>query len=388
MKRGYLFISNSTKPHSEIYESLESIGPNSFSRAAIWAANEMGWELHMGINRKYPEKIKSKDYDIKFYNQHTFRNIFALRDNWKGYKNLCNYLKRNPHIQIIHCNTPIGGVIGRLAGKKYKKKVIYTAHGFHFYKGAPFFNRTVLKYIEKWLAKYTDLLITINKEDFEVAKPFKLRKGGKIIYIPGVGIDLTPFTDVKKNNKSNIRKELGLTYKDIIVISMGDLVTRKNYDHALRIIAKAHNKKIQYLICGDGNNKDKLINLARRLNIEEQIHFLGYRTDIQELLNISDIFMLTSMQEGLPRSVMEAMKAGLPCIVSDIRGNRDLIENEKGGYLCPLDNVSRWIHALNKLTSDKRLRQRMGNENRKQIERFDLNIIQKELLDVFLHVIN
>lgn len=381
MKTGYLFISNSTKPSWEVLESVEPIGPSSFSKAAIMAAEEMGWELHMGINRNKPEKIKGIGFNLKFYNQHSFRNIFAFRDNWKAYKNLCRYLKDNPQIEIIHCNTPIGGVVGRLAGKKYKKKVIYTAHGFHFFKGAPLFNRTILKWIEMWLAHYTDILITINQEDFEASQKFKLRKGGKAVFIPGVGIDLSNYKTNK--TRAEVRKSLSLTEDDFVCICMGDMIIRKNYKTSIESIANVNDSKIHYLICGTGPEAEKLKELTNQTGVSNQIHFLGFRRDIKDLLCASDCFLFSSLQEGLPRSTMEAMAAGLPCIVSDIRGNSDLIDDGNGGFLVKPTEVSEYSKALVKLKEDPTLRKKMSEYNKEKIKCFDINIIEKKLLEVF-----
>lgn len=381
-KIGYLFVSNSTKPSSEVLESTTPISPNSFSKAAIMAADEMGWELHMGINRSHPEKIKGIGYDLKFYNQHSYRNIFALRDNWLAYKNLCNYLKANPQIEIIHCNTPIGGVVGRLAGRRFNKKVIYTAHGFHFFKGAPLFNRTILKWIEMWLAHYTDILITINQEDFETSKKFRLKKGGKSVFIPGVGINLLSFTPKSLDERIKKRQNMGFTSDDFVLISIGDLNDNKN---TATIISSLQNTpdNCHLLICGNGPLKQDLIYLSEKKGVAKRCHFLGFRDDIKDLLYISDVFVMVSKREGLPRSTMEAMAAGLPCIVSNIRGNKDLIDNIKGGYLIdPLDSQG-FANKIIELQSNSSLRQSMSEYNLSKIKNFDINIIKNNLITLF-----
>lgn len=386
MKIGYLFISNSTKPSKEVLESTSPVGPSSFSKAAIMAADEMGWELHMGINRDHPEHINSIDYNIRFYNQHTYRNVFAFRDNWSAYQNLCRYLKENPQIEVIHCNTPIGGVVGRLAGKKYNKKVIYTAHGFHFFKGAPLFNLTILKWIEKWLAHYTDVLITMNQEDYEASQKFRLRKDGQVFYVPGVGIDTSSYSD--GCNREIVRENLGLKKTDFVCICMGDIVERKNYRTAVESIQLINNPNVHYLICGVGPERRKLELLATKLNIQNQIHFLGYRKDMKDLLFASDCFLFSSLQEGLPRSTMEAMAVGLPCVVSDIRGNRDLIDSEKGGYLVNATDARGYADAVRKIQEDISLRTSMSEHNKEKIKDFDIKRIQKLLCGIFKQVVN
>ena len=381
MKKGYLFISNGFKPTSIEAESIDPIAPGSFSRTAIEAAEEMGWELNMGINRNHPEEVKSLGFDIKFYNSNTFRNIFALRDNIKAYNNLCDYLKRNPQIEVIHCNTPIGGVVGRLAGYKFKKRVIYTAHGFHFFKGAPWIYNFLFKKIEKFLARFTDVLITINNEDFEAAKQFKLKDNGKVFLVPGIGIRSVP-VELKKS-KEEVLKGIGLPQDSKICISMGDLIKRKNYRPAIKAIEIIGNPKVHYLICGRGPELKNLQKYVDDLGLSKQVHFLGFRKDIMDLLSISDCFLLSSLQEGLPRSTMEAMLCGLPCVVSDIRGNRDLIEDRQGGFLVNPNNPDGFANAIQRILSNNTLAHSMGDWNKERIKKFSFDKVKNQLKYIY-----
>ena len=381
MKKAYLYVSNGSKPSAEEFELTTPVGPNSFSKASIWAANEMGWDLHMGINRKFPEKIQSLDFEIQFYNQNSFRNVFAIKDICIAYNNLCLYLKENPQIEIIHCNTPIGGLVGRLAGKKFNKKVIYMAHGFHFYKGAPIINRTIFKWIEQYLAHYTDILITINKEDFQAARQFKLKKDGKVFYVPGVGIDLEHFMNLSFDKESK-RKNVGLSSNDFVIISIGNLNDNKNTSTLIKALNETP-YNCHYLICGTGPKEQELKNLAKEYKIESRCHFLGHRKDINELLAISDIYVMASKREGLPRSTMEAMASGLPCIVSSIRGNQDLIENGMGGFLISPDDSYGFAKAINTLRDNRTLMERMSSWNLKRIKEFDINFVKSSMLNIF-----
>ncbi len=325
--------------------------------------------------------ITCKQYDVVYYNQNSFRNPFAIKDNIKAYKNLCAFLEKNSNIEVIHCNTPIGGVIGRLCGCKYHKKVIYTAHGFHFFKGASIVNWLLYYPIEKWLAHYTDALITINKEDYERAKKFKLRKNGKVYYVPGVGVDLSVFN--KGEDKSELRKEYNIKDDEIVFVSMGDLVPRKNYAVALNAIAKAGVNNLKYLICGNGPQMDEMKQLCVKLGIEKQVEFLGRRGDVSKIVKASDVFLFTSKQEGLARSLMEAMASGLPCVVSAIRGNTDLIDNEKGGFMYDVTDIDGFVEGIKRICGDSELRQKMGNYNLLKIKNFDINASKAAFYTVF-----
>lgn len=367
----YLFISNSSKPTKEKAMSRDTISLGSVRRPCVETAHELGYEIWVGVNKEKPEELKADtDYPIYFYDSHTYRNILAFQDNYIAFHNAMRILKKG-NFEVIHCNTPVGGIIGRLCGRLAKvPHVIYTVHGFHFYKGAPLFNRTVLKWAEMIMAHWTDVIITMNQEDYEAAKKFKLRNNGKVYYVPGVGID----TDVYKNivvDRASIRSTLGLKDTDIVCISMGDLIPRKNYIAAIKAIAKCKNPNLHYLICGKGPELENLKMLVKKLSVENQIHFLGFRTDIKELLKTADIFLFTTLQEGMPRSMMEAMASGLPCIASKIRGNVDLLEDGKGGYLVQVDDVSVIAEKLQKLASDTELRKKMSERNIIRIKDFD-----------------
>lgn len=379
--KSYVFVSNSTKPTKEKANSREKVIPTNVSKPCLQAALNMGYEVFFGINRNSVEELEC-DLPVKLYDSHTYRSLTAISDNMTAIRNLSRIIKEN-NVEVIHCNTPVGGLVGRLCGKKYHvKHVIYTAHGFHFYKGAPFINRTIFKWAEQIMAHWTDVIITMNQEDYEAAQRFKLRTGGRVYKVHGVGITLSEYEGIQVDRKEK-RSELGLKDTDIICISAGDIVARKNYGVAIEAIAKAGNPNLHYLICGVGPEKESLEEKAKELGISDQVHFLGFRTDVKELLKISDIFLFTSLQEGLPRSLMEAMAVGLPAVVSKIRGNVDLIEDGKGGYLCNPYDVDGFVKSIKAVCADSSLRNDMAKENLKTIKDYDIRIVEKEISDIY-----
>lgn len=362
-----------------------------FVTASIAAAHSLNMDFYQAANWRDadPSQIATDEiaYDIKIKSVPISRNPLA-KTNFTAYKELVAFIKQE-NIDYIHCNTPTGGILGRLAGKKCKvKKVIYQAHGFHFYKEAPKKNWLVYYPVEKWLAKFTDALITINKEDFELAKnKFSLRNNGKVYFVPGVGIDTEQYiTD--ENIRNEKRNELGLKESDIALISMGDLIERKNYDTAVRAVAETGNADIHYFICGKGPEENNLKSLAEALGIKNQIHFLGFRSDIKELLNAADIFLFTTKQEGLPRSMMEAMASGLPCVASNIRGNADLVENGRNGFLCSHCDSKQFADAILKLSENRELRKKMSKENLIKIKEYDISVVEKEIENIYSEVLN
>jgi glycosyltransferase involved in cell wall biosynthesis len=295
-----------------------------------------------------------------------------------------NAVIRQENMDFIHCNTPVGGLLGRLAGKKCGvKKVIYQVHGFHFYKGAPLLNWLLYYPVEWLLARWTDAIITINHEDYAFAqKKMKLKKGGKVYYVPGVGIDTKAYAP-NENIRQAKRQELGLSDDDVMLISAGDLNKNKNNTVLISALAKLQNKKIHYFLCGVGDKENDLRKQAEDAGISENVHFLGYRTDMKALLQAADVFVMPSFREGLSRSIMEAMSAGLPCIVSKIRGNVDLVTEGQGGYLHAPADADTAADAIAKLANDPALRQAMRQFNLEKIKSFDSSVIEQEIQKIY-----
>lgn len=361
---------------------------NSFSYSSILASKDIISDYHIAGNWGYKSDSQLHEdelkYGIKIHQVNINRSPYSL-ENIKALKEIKKIIKDN-NIEVIHCNTPTGGILGRLTGRKCKvKKVIYQAHGFHFYKGAPKKNWLVYYPVEKWLAKYTDALITINKEDFELAsKKFRLRNNGKVYYVAGVGIDSKQYlSDGKLRDEK--RAELNIPLDAFVIISVGELNENKNNKVIISALEKLKNKNIHYILCGVGDKKDELSAMAQSAGISENIHFLGYRTDIKALYNASDCFVMPSYREGLSRSAMEAMASGLPCILSDIRGNRDLIENGSGGFLCKPDDASGFSEAISKLFGNSLLCEKMKEYNLKKIKDFDTSVVEKEIREIYIN---
>lgn len=364
---------------------------NSFSYASMIAAQKLGIEFHIAGNWSYAsDEEKENDenkYDIKIHQIDFIRLPYHI-GNIKAYIQLKKLMQKEK-FDIIHCNTPIGGILGRIVGKQCNvNKIIYQAHGFHFYKGAPKLNWWLYYPVEKWLAHYTDVMITINKEDYELAKnKMNLRNNGNVYYVPGVGIDDSAINvdDVSFEEK---RKQIGVTKNAIVLISVGELNKNKNNGIIISALKWCSNPNIHYILCGVGEMKERLKRQADELGLKENIHFLGYRDDILELYKISDCFVLPSYREGLSRSLMEAMVNGLPCIVSKIRGNTDLIKNGEGGYLCDIDDVFMYSENISNLASNIELRNEMGRKNMENIKKFNVETVVDEIKRIYISITN
>lgn len=341
---------------------------------------EQGWQ----VDYCSPGEETVPDCDNQ-YSISIARSPFSLK-NVKAYFELKKILKENNY-DILHCHTPMGGVLGRLAAndlrKKHKIKVIYTAHGFHFYKGAPLINWLVYYPVEKWLAHKTDVLITINKEDYERAQTFK---AGKIVYVPGVGVNMGKLGSRTKSRESK-REELSLKSDDFVILSVGEIIPRKNHALMLETLSLLKNKigleNIQFLICGCGILEEVLKKKADSLGIADHVHFLGYRNDIGEICSASDLFVLMSLQEGLSVALMEAMACKVPVICSRIRGNTDLIESGKTGEI--VDNKpSELADAILKLKNDSSLADLYTRNAAETVKKFDLSSVEPEMRKIYL----
>lgn len=340
---------------------------------------QQGYETHVCSRNDYTNKEECIiPYCDKYFDLPFERSPLKLK-NLDVYKRLKKIIESNEY-DIIHCHTPMGSFLTRLAARKARKKgtkIIYTAHGFHFFKGAPLKNWLLYYPAEKWLARYTDLLITINKEDYARAQKFKAKK---TVYVKGVGVDTQKFRS-EPVNRSMKRAEFGVVDGEIALLSVGELITRKNHEVVLRALKKLNNPNIIYIICGHGELDGYLKNLAQQLGIEEKVKFLGFRNDISEIYYATDIFVFPSFQEGLSVALMEAMAAQLPVVCSNIRGNTDLIEDGAGGYLIAPNDVDGFAGAINKVLAVPN--NQLGQINGEKIKQFDLSNVIEDMKTLY-----
>lgn len=284
---------------------------------------------------------------------------------------------------IVHCHTPIAAAATRIAARKARKngtKVIYTAHGFHFYKGAPLKNRLMYYPVEKLCAHFTDILITINKEDYDLAK--RKLKAKQIEYVPGVGIDTKKFSDCTVD-RAEKRKELGIPENATLLVSVGELNRNKNHEVVIKALAKLNNPNIYYLIAGKGNLEGYLNDLIKNLNLENNIRLLGYRSDIAEVYKSADICIFPSIREGLGLAAIEGMAAGLPLIVADNRGTRDFCTNNVNGLVCNPFSPAEFANAISTLNANPELCEKYGNINKSKAADFDISIINKIMNEIY-----
>lgn len=338
----------------------------------VWAADFSGFLGDMSVIPCRTEQIGINSNPLKL-------------TNLKAYSRLLKIIDRH-NIEAVMCSTPIGGMLGRLAAKaKRISPVIYAAHGFLFFKGAPFINRTVYRFQEELMARWTDVLININEEDYRAAEDFKLRGMKKHYLIHGAGVKVGQRV---QSDRAEKRKELDVPDNAVVLVSAGFLNPNKNNRVVIEALSKLKDSRYCYLICGDGELKEELASLAKQLGVEKQVKLLGYRTDMMEIMAASDIFVMPSFREGVPRALLEAMDFGLPCVGSNTRGIRELIgENGEGGYVCDPRSADTFAVAFGKLASDAKAKEMMITRNQALVHQYSAETVRDEMSKIYAQVL-
>lgn len=348
-----------------------------FEMNDIKLLQERGFEIHYASNFDNPvyewNRQVLEEKGIIFHSIPIQKSPVHIRHNFKALRDLCHIL-RSQNIDAIHCHNPMGGVLGRLAtlvcGKR-KHYVIYTAHGFHFYSGAALANWLCFFPVEYLLAKATDCLITINREDYLRASKFRTLRGKTVLQIPGVGINIQKFAEAE-GTKATIREELGVPDNVFYLLSVGELNHNKNHEVVIRAVAQMQDRQIYYGICGRGYHEAYLKNLAKKLGVENRILFWGFRKDIPRMLKAADCFVFPSLREGLGIAAIEAMAAGLPMITSDCRGTREYMEEGVTGFICFHDAWEEYAEAISRMIRHEAQRQEMAKACRHKAQKFDI----------------
>lgn len=331
--------------------------------------HEQGWQVDYVSDGK--EDVRECDYSYTI----DFERFPFHKNNIKAYSKLKKLMKEQQY-DLIHCHTPVGGILARLAARSLRKKgtnVIYTGHGFHFYKGAPILNWLIYYPIEKIAACYTDLIVTINEEDYQTAvrKHFPAKQIAKI---DGVGVDLTRFTKVSNEEKVKLREKYQYHKEDFLLICVAEINKNKNQAFMIENLSYLKNKipSLKLLLVGVGPEKEQCEKLVQENQVDDSVEFLGYRSDVDKLLQISDVLVSASGREGLAVNIIEAMATGLPVVCANTRGQRDLIENENNGFVFELNDSKGFCDAILKLWKNKLLREQMSAYSLEHVKTYSL----------------
>lgn len=299
--------------------------------------------------------------------------------NLKGYQDMKKIIQGGQY-DIIWTNEPVMGVVTRLAAVQARKrgtKVIYMVHGFHFFDGAPKINWLVYYPIERMMASKADVIATVNREDYKRAQTMSVKK---VEYIHGIGINTNRLTPSKEQN--DIKKELGLAEDDFLVLSVGELNRNKNQKTIIKALSLMNNDKVHYILCGKGEQLEKLQKLTKKLQLERQVHFLGYRKDVVDICSQADVYVMPSKREGLPVASLEAMYCGLPLVTSNIRGLVDVMEDGVTGYLCKPNDVQAFANKIKVIMEKQELRKSMGKNNKREVIPYCVHNSKQEVFEL------
>ena len=353
---------------------------------------ELGFEVSVACNflegstcsdeRIAKLRARLDEMGVTNYHLDISRRVSDISRNLGAYKTLKKLINEGD-FDLIHCHSPIGGLICRMAGRKARKRgtvMMYTAHGFHFYRGAPRKNWLLYYPIEKFCSRFTDVLLTINGEDYEYSK--KKMRAGKNIYIPGVGIDLSRFDGVSVDREQK-RAEIGVPADAFLLISVGELNVNKNHEAILRALSKIEDGQIHYAMIGQGALMDYHKNLISELGLEKCVHMLGFREDVSELYAVADLCVFPSIREGLGVAAIEGLASGLPLVAADNRGTRDYAIAEQGAFVCEYNDIDGFAEAIKRVKSSPELSERMGEFNKKYVKKYDIGQVMETMRSLY-----
>jgi glycosyltransferase involved in cell wall biosynthesis len=361
----------------------------SFNRDNIRTLQNMGYEVHVATNFEWGsmyseekvERVKQslREEGVTLFQIDFERDIKKMNGHVRAFQQLKRVMTAQSYA-FIHCHSPIGGVIGRLVARQTDTPCMYTAHGFHFFKGSPSLNWMLYYPVERTLARLTDTIVTINQEDFSRAQTFKTTH---TFLIPGIGVDTKRIEQVHINRPLK-RQSLGVdTDTDFVLLSVGELNENKNHETIIRAIAELGDPSIRYWIAGTGDARPQLERVIRETNLTNQVQLLGFRDDVFEVMKAADCFVFPSKREGLGMAALEAMAAGLPIITSNVHGINDYSVDGVTGFKCAPNDIQGFARAIRTMRLDFELSHQMGLHNSQSAKAFDVERSHEEMKQIY-----
>lgn len=355
-----------------------------FHKPLVAMLHEHGCEVHVAARDNLAEKnglklnFVERVFDVPFQ-----RSPFSLK-NLSAYRQIKQIIQAENY-DVIHCNTPVGGVLGRLAARKARRtgtKVFYTAHGFHFYRGAPIKNWLFWYPVEMIMSHFCDKLIAITEEDYQLAKQ---RFFCHIEHIHGVGVYPERFHVLTDVEQLALRKKENLDEKDYVALCVGELNTNKNQDKLISAAAQLRKAipGLKVLLAGNGAREEEYRRQINEFGLHETVRLLGYRTDLERITPIANLVVSCSRREGLPLNILEAMLCCKPVVASHNRGHDELVEERKTGFLVRPDNVDAYADRIAELYRDPSLALYMGENGKKKAQLYTAEAVTAELRDIY-----
>lgn len=347
----------------------------------------MGCEVHYASNFDNPvykcDRAGLEKMGIHLHHISVVKNPLSLRDNLGAIGEIKKIIN-DENIFMVHCHNPMGGFTARVAAHLSRRKplVLYTAHGLHFYAGAPVLNWLLYYPVERILARMTDGIITINKEDYERAKKLSLRNKSNVFQIHGVGVDDTKFS-IRENERLSKRREFGIPDGVIHIVTAAELNKNKNQEIVIKAIAELDENRVCYSLCGKGREKRHLQGLINKYHLKGTVRLRGYRNDMDEVLQSADIFAFPSKREGFGVAAVESLLSGVPLIVSDNRGTREYAIDGVNAIVCKENTPEAFAEAINELVKDKEKLGRLRDNCRESASLFTLSEVEKSMKNIY-----
>lgn len=348
----------------------------------ILRMKELGWQVDVACRLDEPVSECDHAYDLP-----CDRN--PLRGGLTGSIKLLRQLVRDNGYDVVHCNTVTGAIVTRLACAPLRKegvKVFYTCHGMHFFKGA-----SVARWVSGWpmeklLAPVTDVLITINGEDRDMALKH-LSSCGAIEKIDGIGVNLDKYRrgSMTAAERAEYRRTLGLAPEDFVITYVAELIANKNQQALLKMLDLIRDEipNAKLMLVGPDHEDGKLQRQAKQMGLSERVLCLGWRSDVPRLLGCSDLYAASSRSEGLPLNIIEAMCSGLPVVALRNRGHCELIDHGKNGFLADREDARGLAEHVLALYRDENLRRRITAQAQQDVNRYDTENVLKQLAAVY-----
>lgn len=364
-----------------LYIATSDIHLHIFHRPYISWLTSIGCQVDIAVENRGGNifELVSHTYYLDFP-----RSLFR-KSLFKAYKELKRIIDTGQY-DLVHCHTPIPSMLTRIAARNARKngtKVLYTAHGFHFYKNAPLKRWLVYYTAEFLLSKLTDGIVTINKEDYGYINGKMLH--GDSWYIPGIGVDSNRFKPVTFQEKASLRDFYGYHDTQFILLYTAEFIPRKNHEFIIRAVSqiKAFIPELKVIFAGKGILMEEMKQLSLSLDLAQTIDFLGFRTDIERLCAISDIGISASKHEGLGLGLVEQMMCRVPVLATVDRGHKELIESGYNGFLFKQNDTNAFKEKLLYLYKQPKKRIEMGNNAFEKAKGFDIQNSLKAMKAVY-----
>lgn len=336
----------------------------------IQLLKEMGVEVHCVANGSDKVPFVDRQFTLPLQRSpYRWKNIRAIRE--------LKRLIETERYDLVHCHTAMGAFAARLASINGRRegwlRVLYTAHGFHFCQGSPWYYWVIYYPIEWFLSRFTDAIITINEEDYQIicSSSFRQKKSYKIA---GIGVDSSRLMRVDSGRKAELRQQQGIDPADFVLIYIAEYSKNKNHQWLIDLMPEllVRIPSLRLLFAGRGQYMEAMKEHARQKQVDSSIEFLGFRTDIGELIALSDVGISVSRREGLGLNLAEIMFSGLPVVASINRGHRELVLPNQTGYLVSLTNPAHFIDAIIRLYEDPSKRVAMGEAGYRFVQQYSL----------------